>query len=79
VPKLNFWGAIENEMIAAVVTLLEVTVLLFATTRALVSIVNPKVQGAFYYVFVLLPLAIVLPAFVARADAKAASAKIHDD
>ena len=54
-------------MLASVVTIIECAILLFATTKALMSIVNPKVKGAVYYGLVLLPLSLILPAIAVQA------------
>lgn len=54
-------------MLAIAVIIIECSILLFATTRALMSIVNPKIKGAFYYALVLLPLSLILPAIAVQA------------
>lgn len=57
-------------MIGAVVTVFEFALLFFATTQALFSILTPKAKSGLYSLFVLLPLAIILPVFFGRVDAK---------
>lgn len=54
-------------MLAFIVTIFECTILLLATTKALMSIVNPKIKGAIYYGLVLLPLSLILPAIAVQA------------
>lgn len=56
-------------MIAAAVTFLEFSILLFATTKALFSIVNPKIKSGLYSLCIILPLSILLPAFFSRVEA----------
>uniref|UniRef100_A0A914EES7 Uncharacterized protein n=1 Tax=Acrobeloides nanus TaxID=290746 RepID=A0A914EES7_9BILA len=57
-------------MIAAVVSILEFSILIFATVRALFSIVSPKVQHGVYSLLFVLPVSIVLPIFISRAEGK---------
>lgn len=57
-------------MLGAVITALEFSILILATIRALFSIVSPKVQNAAYSLLFVLPISIVLPIFVARAEGK---------
>ena len=66
-------------MLSAIVSLLEFSILFFATGRALVSIVNPKIQHAFYSLLFVLPISIILPVFVARAEAQAIDDEDHWD
>jgi len=61
-------------MIGAVASFFECSLLLFATFTALVSIVSPKLKGASYYAFVLLPLSVLLPVVVTEAAEKAKEA-----
>lgn len=74
-PKPDFWTNLENNMLATVVTVLEVSLFLFAATRALFSIVKPNVQSGIHYLFIVLPLAIILPAL----HAEAKKTETHDD
>ena len=67
--QLDIWSKLEYKMINTAVTFIEFTILLFATTRALFSIINPKIQHGLYSLFILVPLSILLPAFFNRVDA----------
>uniref|UniRef100_A0AC35GUM9 Uncharacterized protein n=1 Tax=Panagrolaimus sp. PS1159 TaxID=55785 RepID=A0AC35GUM9_9BILA len=66
-------------MLSAIVNILEFSILLFAATRALVSIVNPKVQHAAYSLLFVLPISIILPIFVARAEAQSIENAAEED
>ena len=71
----DFWTRLENNMLATVVSVIEISLLIFAATRALFSIVSPKVSGGLYYLMVILPLALLMPAL----RAEATKTDIHDD
>ncbi|KAE9550317.1 hypothetical protein FO519_006477 [Halicephalobus sp. NKZ332] len=60
----------QSQMLSAAISLFEFLILFFAAGRALVSIVNPKIQHAFYSLLFVLPISIILPVFVARAEAQ---------
>jgi len=75
---VDYYKQVEYSMISGVITILEFSVLLFATTKALFSIVNPKVQGIFYYVLVILPFSVLLPTIVGT-NVQKAEKTVHDD
>jgi len=59
-PNADLYRKAEDNMLAAIVTLFEYSFIFFATGQALLSIVNPKIKGSLYYVFILLPIALMM-------------------
>lgn len=70
-PPVSLYSRWELKMIGAVSSFFECSLLLFATFAALFSIVSPKLKGAAYYAFILLPLSVLLPVVVTEAAEKA--------
>lgn len=54
-------------MISSAVSIIECSVLFVDVLKALFSIINPKIKGAFYYAFVFLPLSLLFFAQAVRA------------
>uniref|UniRef100_A0A915CTV2 Uncharacterized protein n=1 Tax=Ditylenchus dipsaci TaxID=166011 RepID=A0A915CTV2_9BILA len=63
---VDLWTQVELNMISGAAAVIECSLLLVSTITALFSILNPKVKGVFYYVLVLLPISMLLPAPMIR-------------
>lgn len=57
-----FLSQLEDTMLSNAVSFIECSALFFATLRALFSILNPKVKDTSYYLLILLPISLLLPA-----------------
>jgi len=81
-PNEDFYRKAEHTMLAAIVTIFEYSFLFFATGQALLSIMNPKIKGSLYYIFVLLPIALLMSPTISATmseTAKKNAAETSDD
>jgi len=77
-PNEDLYRKAENNMLAAVVNLFEYSFLFFAAGQALLSIVNPKVKGSLYYVFILLPIALMMSPTVSATMSETAKKNVGE-